>query len=72
MEMKKEQIAARMISIASGVPANEILYSKLDSGQIQKIDKGASKVAEYTVYFDDRSTSNIETILASIRMMKIK
>lgn len=72
MEMKKEQIAARMISIASGVPANEILFSKLDSGQIQKIDKGASKVKGFPVYFDDRSTSNIETILTSIRMMKIK
>ena len=72
MEMKKEQIAARMISIASGVPSNEILFSKLDGGQIQKIDRGASKVVDYPVYFDDRSTSNIETILSSIRMMKIK
>ena len=72
MEMKKEQIAARMISIESGVPSNEILYSKLDSGQIQYIDKGASRVVNYPIYFDDRSTSNIETILSSIRMMKIK
>ena len=72
MEMKKEQIAARMISIVSGVPANEILFSKLDGGLIIKIDRGASKVMEYPVYFDDRSTSNIETILSSIRMMKIK
>lgn len=72
MEMKKEQIAARMISIESGVPANEILFSKLDSGQIQKVDKGASKVVNYPVYFDDRSTSNIDTILSSIRTMKIK
>ena len=72
MEMKKEQIAARMISIASGVPSNEILFSKLDSGQILQIDKGVSQVERYEVYFDDRSTSNIETILSSIRMMKIK
>ena len=72
MEMKKEQIAARMISIASGVPSNEILFSKLDSGQILQIDKGVAMVENYEVYFDDRSTSNIETILASIRMMKIK
>lgn len=72
MEMKKEQIAARMMSIESGVPANEILFSKLDSGRIQLIDKGVSRVIEKPVYFDDRSTSNIETILASIRMMKIK
>lgn len=72
MEMKKEQIAARMMSIESGVPANEILFSKLDSGRIKQIDKGVSRVIENPIYFDDRSTSNIETILASIRMMKIK
>lgn len=72
MEMKKEQVAARMISIESGVPSNEILYSKLASGQIQMVDKGVARVMDIPVYFDDRSTSNIETILSSIRMMKIK
>lgn len=72
MEMKKEQVAARMISIESGVPSNEILYSKLASGQIQMVDKGVARVIDMPVYFDDRSTSNIETILSSIRMMKIK
>lgn len=72
MEMKKEQIAARMISIESGVPANEILFSRLDSGQIQVIDRSVSRLLDKPVYFDDRSTSNIETILSSIRMMKIK
>lgn len=72
MEMKKEQIAARMISIASGVSSNEILYSRLDSGKIQRIDKGIAKISGKPIYFDDRGTSNIETILSSIRMMKIK
>ena len=72
MEMKKEQIAARMVSIASGIPSNEILFSKLDSGQLQRVDKGIAKVENYPVFFDDRSTSNIDTILASIRMMKAK
>lgn len=72
MEMKKEQVASRMISIESGVPSNEILYSKLASGQIQLVDKGVARVIDKPIYFDDRSTSNIETILSSIRMMKIK
>lgn len=72
MEMKKEQIAARMISIESGVPANEILFSKLGESQISAIDKGVSRVLQKPVYFDDRSTSNIDNILASIRRMKIK
>lgn len=72
MEMKKEQIAARMISIESGIPSNEILYSKLLNEQIKVIDKGVSQVIQKPIYFDDRSTSNIYTILSSIRMMKIK
>lgn len=72
MEMKKEQIAARMISIESGIPSNEILYSKLLNEQIKVYDKGVSQVVHKPIYFDDRSTSNIDTILSSIRMMKIK
>lgn len=72
MEMKKEQIAARMMSISSGVSSSEILYSKLDELKIQQIDKGVGKIYDKPVFFDDRSTSNIETILSSIRMMKIK
>ena len=72
MEMKKEQIAARMMSIESGVPASEILYSRLASSQISALDKGVAKLSDKPIYFDDKSTSNIESILASIRMMKIK
>ena len=72
MEMKKEQIAARMLSIASGISSSEILYSKIDELKIQQIDKGVGKIYDKPIYFDDRSTSNIDTILASIRMMKIK
>ena len=72
LEMKKEQIAARMIAIESGVAANDILYSRLGESQITAIDKGVSKLCDKAVYFDDKSTSNIESILASIRSLKIK
>lgn len=72
MEMKKEQIAARMVSIETGVAANEILYSRLGESQLSAIDRGVAKICDKPVYFDDRSTSGIDTILASIRMMKVK
>lgn len=72
MEMKKEQIVARMISIESGIPANEIMYSRLSPEQFDRIDRGIGKLAGKPVFFDDRSTSNIDTILASIRTMKLK
>ncbi|MDR1201573.1 MAG: AAA family ATPase [Tannerellaceae bacterium] len=72
MEMKKEQIAARMMSVESGVPANTILYSKLTDEQFDSIDRGLARLYDKPVYFDDRSTSNIDTILASIRTLKAK
>lgn len=72
MEMRKEQIAARMISMESGIPANEIMYSRLLPEQFDRIDRGIGKLYGKPVFFDDRSTSNIDTILASIRTMKMR
>lgn len=72
MEMRKEQIAARLMSVQSGVPANEILYSKLDHIQFDMIDRGIGTLYDKGIYFDDRSTSNIDTILNSIRSLKMK
>ncbi|WP_099465276.1 replicative DNA helicase [Parabacteroides provencensis] len=72
MEMKKEQIAARMISIESGVPGNEIMFSRLSAEQFNMVDKGIGKIYDKPIFFDDRSTSNIDVILASIRTMKLK
>lgn len=72
MEMKKEQITARIVSMESGVPANEIMYSRLTQSQIHAVDKGIGKVYGKGIYFDDRSTSNIDSIISSIRYMKMK
>lgn len=72
MEMKKEQIAARMVSIQSGVPANQILYSKMVPEQFEMIDRGISTLYNKNIFFDDRSTSNIDTIISSIRNLKKK
>ena len=45
MEMKKEQITARVLSMESGVPANQIMYSRLTDSQLQAVDKGIGKVS---------------------------
>lgn len=72
MEMKKEQITARILSMESGVPANQIMYSRLTGSQIQAVDRGIGNISGTGIYFDDRSTSNIDTIISSIRYMKLK
>lgn len=72
MEMKKEQVSARLISMNSGLPANEILFSKLDGGKLQQLDSGIAQLQGTGIYFDDKSTSNIDNILNSIRNLKAK
>ena len=72
MEMTKQQIAARMLSIESGVSSKDIQMTCLSDHMLEQIDRGVAKVLKNDVYFDDRSTSNIDTILSSIRALRIK
>lgn len=72
MEMTKEQLSARLLSSMSEVPANTILYSAYLSPQdLSQIDEAREKLIDKNLYFDDRSTSNIDSILMSIRMLKM-
>ena len=61
MEMRKEE---------SKIPINQILYSKLQDHQVEYFDKAVGRILDLPIYFDDNSTSNIDTIIASIRYMK--
>ena len=72
MEMTKQQIAARMLSAESGISSKDIQMSRFSEPMLEQIDRGVAKVLRNDVYFDDRSTSNIDTILSSIRALKIK
>ena len=73
MEMTNEELGARLLSINSGVSSSDILYnSRLGEEKLKNLDYSAGVLKYDNMYFDDRSTSNIETILVSIRSMKIK
>lgn len=73
MEMTKEQLTARIIASKSDIPANDILYNgSLSSEAIKEIDRGFGMINADNLFFDDKSTSNIESILASIRTLKMK
>lgn len=72
MEMKKEQLAARILSMNTGVPSNQLLFSQLDIEYIKTLDEGVNRLENMPIYFDDNSTSNIDKIIASIRTMKMK
>lgn len=71
MEMTKEQLAARIVSAESGVPSNELLYSnQLTEQQWKQYDEAIGRLPLDNLLFDDRSTSNLDAIIASIRRLK--
>lgn len=69
MEMRAIQIAARLSSQDSGIPANDILYGKFDSDKFNKLDKSISKLSSAEIYIDEKSTSSLDSIVSSIRGM---
>lgn len=73
MEMTKEQLTARLLSAKTNIPANNILYSgSLAPSEIRMIDDTRGKLPGENLFFDDKSTSNIDSILLSIRMLKMQ
>ena len=73
MEMTKEQLTARLLSAKTNIPANNILYSgSLAPSDIKMIDDARGKLPGENLFFDDKSTSNIDSILLSIRMLKMQ
>lgn len=69
MEMSKMQLMARMVAAESGVNSASIMYKPLSETQLLAIDKAMGILSNCKIYFDDRSSSNIDTIESSIRYM---
>lgn len=72
LEMKNSQLTGRMLAQCSGIPSTTILYQKFDEQRFRQLDASLGGLMSSEIYFDDRSTSNIDTIIASIRTMKKK
>lgn len=73
MEMTKEQLAARLVAMDSGVPASDIMYKgDFNPQDIEMIDASIGRLPGTNLFFDDESTSNIDSILLSIRKLWMK
>lgn len=72
LEMRNVQLTARLLAMETGIPSNQILYSPLQQYQVEQFDKRINPILKTGIFFDDRSSSNIDTIISSIRSMKIK
>lgn len=72
LEMSIQQLCARFTAMESGVSGREIMFSKLDAGQYEKVNVGIGKLCDLPVFIDDSSSSSLDNILSSIRYLTIK
>lgn len=71
LEMTKEELTARFISSLTGIKANNILASVLPPSDMTILQQGLNQMARYSnnLFYEDKSTSTIDSILNSIRRM---
>lgn len=69
LEMTAQQLAARLVAIESGVSSSDIIYKALDDTRWAAFDGGVAKLLDLPIYIDETATSNLASILASIRSM---
>jgi replicative DNA helicase len=72
MEMTADQQLTRLASIESDIPYGVLFNRPLNDIELSTYQSSRDKIAGLPIYFDDRSTSNIDTIITSIRTMVIK
>lgn len=72
LEMTKSEICARLVAADSGVSSSDILYKPLDDTRFTAAERSISRIMEREIYFDDDSTSSIDSIISSIRYMKMR
>lgn len=72
LEMSKEQLTARLMAQESEVSSKEILTQKMEVGKIEYINQATMELSNSNIYFDDKHTTRLESILNSIRYLKRK
>jgi replicative DNA helicase len=72
MEMTGSQQLTRLVSIESLLPYSVLNNCPLTDNELSTYQNSRKKIAGLPIYFDDRSSSNIDTIISSIRTMVIK
>ncbi len=72
LEMTALQLTARIASMKSGISSSRIMNQRLTIEEIYRIDSCMDGFDTSKMYFDERSTSSLDSILMSIRSMKMK
>lgn len=70
MEMTPVELGQRMLSKASGVDGMRLATQSLSADELSHSDRGITSLSKLALYFDGKSTSTIDSVISSIRMMK--
>ena len=70
MEMRQTQLAARALSQGAEVNSRLILNERLNSGELERIDRSIAELRNLPIYFDDNSTTSINKVYSSLRTLK--
>ncbi len=72
LEMPKDQVALRMLSMQSGVPLQDIRTGKLDSSKKQKIYNAKQDISQKDILIDDTPTLTMRQIRSKVRRIMTK
>jgi replicative DNA helicase len=72
LEMTATQLMTRLAAIESGIPSFVISDRAMTSNQLSKFNEAVGRLSHLPMYFDDRSSSSIDTIVSSIRTLYLK
>ena len=72
LEMTHNQLAAKLMSQESGISGKDILTKKMDSSDIYEITSRLTRLDGAKIFFGDKTSTSVESILQSIRGMKTK
>lgn len=70
MEMSPVELSQRIWSKSSGVNGIRLSSCQLTQEEFRDADRGIAPILNLPLYFDGKSTSTIDSIVSSIRMMK--
>lgn len=68
MEMTAPQLAARINAREAETSSSIIQYKKLERWQYRNLQNAVEKSNELPIYFDDKSTTSVDAIIASVRL----
>jgi replicative DNA helicase len=72
MEMTGVQLMTRIAAIESNIPSFVISDRAMTENQLKTFNQAIGRLEHLPMYFDDRSSSSIDTIISSIRSLYLK